>query len=235
MGNQGPRGQEGEALGLAKRLAEVGKRLTEVAPVAWLERAQALSAQADREGATKRSPKLGEAFPDFALPDVEGREWRSELLRQRGPLVVLIQRGAWCPYCEATLMHYEQALHLFQAQGATVVAISPQAEHLGRQQQQRWKLQVPLLRDEGLAYAERLGLAYRVPSDLQEAYAKLGIPYDEAQGGIRDRLPATGTFLVGEDGRVLAAWASADYTRRPDVGEVLATLRQHRKSGTGPL
>jgi hypothetical protein len=39
--------------------------------------------------------KAGDAAPDFALPNGEGRIIDSETLRQQGPLVVLFYRGKW--------------------------------------------------------------------------------------------------------------------------------------------
>jgi hypothetical protein len=39
--------------------------------------------------------KAGDAAPDFALPNGEGRIIDSETLRQPGPLLVLFYRGKW--------------------------------------------------------------------------------------------------------------------------------------------
>ncbi|MEM7518058.1 MAG: hypothetical protein AAF368_14190 [Planctomycetota bacterium] len=40
-------------------------------------------------------PKVGDAFPPFALADTQGETLRSEDLLAKGPLIVTIYRGVW--------------------------------------------------------------------------------------------------------------------------------------------
>ncbi len=39
--------------------------------------------------------KVGDAAPDFVLPNGEGKMIASEALRRHGPLVILFYRGKW--------------------------------------------------------------------------------------------------------------------------------------------
>lgn len=48
-----------------------------------------------RSGIAERALRVGEQAPDFALPNVVGRELRLADLRQRGPVVITFYRGAW--------------------------------------------------------------------------------------------------------------------------------------------
>src|SRR5688572_1321030 len=48
-------------------------------------------------------------LPDFALEDDAGRIWTSGELLDRGPLVLALFRGGWCPYCELTMAALEAA------------------------------------------------------------------------------------------------------------------------------
>ena len=42
---------------------------------------------------------VGDAAPDFLLPDSDGRLHSSEQLRPNGPLVLSFFRGGWSPFC----------------------------------------------------------------------------------------------------------------------------------------
>src|SRR3990167_2548347 len=67
--------------------------------------------------------RLGEYLPDFALEDGVGRTWTSGELLDRGPLVLALFRGDWCPYCDLTMAALEEARPAIEALGATAVGI----------------------------------------------------------------------------------------------------------------
>ncbi len=48
-----------------------------------------------RSGISRRAPGIGSRAPDFALPDVHGREVRLGDLLARGPVVLAFYRGVW--------------------------------------------------------------------------------------------------------------------------------------------
>ena len=68
---------------------------------------------------------VGEALPDFALPDAAGRVVTSDELLDRGPLVLVFFRGGWCPYCDRTLKALELARPAVEATGAGLVGVAP--------------------------------------------------------------------------------------------------------------
>src|SRR5260221_5379695 len=45
------------------------------------------------------APQVGDAMPDFLLPDDNGRLVALGELLARGPVAVMFHRGHWCPYC----------------------------------------------------------------------------------------------------------------------------------------
>src|SRR5216684_3109246 len=77
-------------------------------------------------GAAENALKEGAQTPDFTLPDARGKRVTFSHLLTQGPVVITFYRGAWCPYCHLALRAYQQALGQLQAEGATLVAISPQ-------------------------------------------------------------------------------------------------------------
>jgi peroxiredoxin len=66
----------------------------------------------------------GQAFPAFDVPAVGGGRIRipQSLLGSYG--VVLIYRGAWCPYCQAQLAGFQRASEKLTEAGIKVVALS---------------------------------------------------------------------------------------------------------------
>ena len=75
---------------------------------------------------------VGEPFPDFLLPNAEGRLVSRDDLLERGPLVATFFRGTWCPYCAIQLTALEEALPAIAALGAGLAAITPETGGLGR-------------------------------------------------------------------------------------------------------
>jgi thiol-disulfide isomerase/thioredoxin len=77
-------------------------------------------------GQAARALKAGDVAPEFTLNDPDGKPVSSVELLKQGPLVISFYRGVWCPYCNLELTALEEALPSFKAEGANLVAISPQ-------------------------------------------------------------------------------------------------------------
>jgi len=67
--------------------------------------------------------KVGDAAPDFLLPDADGRPHSSEPLRRNGPLVLSFFRGGWCPFCTAEVCALQVAKDEFESVGATLAVV----------------------------------------------------------------------------------------------------------------
>ncbi|WP_246252694.1 redoxin domain-containing protein [Allomesorhizobium camelthorni] len=78
--------------------------------------------------------RVGEAAPDFLLPDADGRLHSSEQLRRNGPLVLSFFRGDWCPFCTAELCALQAAKDEFASVGATLAVVTPETRDFPRQQ-----------------------------------------------------------------------------------------------------
>src|SRR5260370_26850689 len=52
---------------------------------------------------------LGDLLPDFALHDSTGTLRTSHEFLDRGPLLLALLRGGWCPYCDLTMVALEEA------------------------------------------------------------------------------------------------------------------------------
>lgn len=169
--------------------------------------------------------QVGDAAPDFVLPDALGNAVTLADLRAQGPVVLSFYRGAWCPYCNLELQLLQQALPDIQALDATLVAISPQTPDNSLSLAEKHGLAFPVLSDAGNAVARRFGLVFTVPESLRAVYDKLGIDIAAHNGDGSFELPVPGTYVVGRDGTIAFAYANVDYTRRVATAEILEALR----------
>ena len=80
--------------------------------------------QGRREGCW--ATRVGDAAPDFALPDQHGRPVRLGDRLALGPVAVLFTRGGWCPFCTILLRAWADALPALQEAGGDLLAVSPQ-------------------------------------------------------------------------------------------------------------
>lgn len=86
----------------------------------------------------------GQRFPSFAVPAIGGGliEIPESLLGAYG--VVLIYRGAWCPYCQAQLAAFQRASEKLSGLGIKVLAMSVDDEATTINTIERFKLTFPV-------------------------------------------------------------------------------------------
>ena len=113
--------------------------------------------------------------------------------------------------------------------GANLVAITPQLQVHNRGLVEKHGLNFPLLTDPGNTYAEKLGLRFRLPDELQEIYANVGnINLPVVNGDDSWTLPIPARIVVDRSGIVRAADIDPDYTQRPEPSKTLADVRSLR-------
>ncbi|AWG00986.1 redoxin domain-containing protein [Clavibacter michiganensis] len=79
------------------------------------------------EGVPDGAVAPGDALPAATLVDPDGADVDLHAALGPGPAVVVLYRGAWCPYCNLTLRQYQaELLPALGERGATLVAVSPQ-------------------------------------------------------------------------------------------------------------
>ena len=71
------------------------------------------------------SPKVGDVMPPFVLPSHAGQLVGLEELLEKGPVVVSLNRGHWCPFCKIELRTIAAHHREISALGAQVVSILP--------------------------------------------------------------------------------------------------------------
>lgn len=168
---------------------------------------------------------IGDYLPDFELQDGTGRPWTSGELLDRGPLVLALFRGDWCPYCDLTMDALQVALPAIRALGATAVGITPALHQHIAGTVARHGLAYPLLSDPANGFARACGLAYELSPDHVRLHRMRGRDFPALHGDVVWRLPVPAVFVVEPSARVAFAFTDVDPARWPDPEELLASLR----------
>lgn len=127
--------------------------------------------------------------PEFALRDVNGKEWTLAQTLKDGPVVLVFYYGYHCDHCVSQLFALNKDVEKFRELGVQVVAISADAPELTRERfKQYGAFHFPVLSDPGNKVAEKYETFTPSPKVGQEG----------------DLLH--GTFLIARTGKIV--WAN---------------------------
>lgn len=165
-------------------------------------------------------------FPDFVLPNTEGRLISLADLRARGPVVIQFFRGEWCPYCRLMLDALVEALPEIEALGATLIALTPDTGSWARAAKTNHSVGFDVLSDVDCGVGLAAGVVFRLPPLYRARLATVGIDFPDRHGNEAWFLPIPAVFLLDSEGRIAWRFANADFTRRATPERILSALRQ---------
>jgi peroxiredoxin len=113
----------------------------------------------DTRGIPTGIAEPGDTLGDFDLLDVHGAPTTVSTALGERTAVMVLYRGAWCPYCNLALRAYQDDLAPTLAdKGIALVAISPQKPDGSLSAQEKNELTFTVLSDPGNKIANRLGV-----------------------------------------------------------------------------
>lgn len=169
---------------------------------------------------------VGAIVPDFTLPNHNGEERSLKDLLKESTVVLSFYRGGWCPYCNLELAALQRALPEMEAQGAKLIAISPETPDNSLSTREKNDLNFDVLYDKGNSVAESYGLVFELSEDLRPIYDKFGLDIPAYNGDDTFRLPIPATYVIDQSGKVTYAFADADYTKRLEPDDIIAALKR---------
>ncbi|MCV6638163.1 peroxiredoxin-like family protein [Candidatus Albibeggiatoa sp. nov. NOAA] len=172
----------------------------------------------------KHALKTGDKAPSFTLPDQLGREVSSEQLLNDGVLVVSFYRGGWCPYCNLELRALQTHQNKIKALGANLVAISPQLPDESMSTVEKNALTFTVLSDVDNVIARQFGLVFTLSEKLRPYYQGFGIDLAATNGSDSFELPIPATYVINQDGVIIADYVNADYKQRLEPELILQAL-----------
>ena len=159
---------------------------------------------------SKNPPVLspGDQFPSVsvALPGGDALELPDALAGHHG--VVLLFRGAWCPYCNAQLRAFQRAAEQLAAEDTRVVALSVDDEETTQ----------ALIAKHGLSYP----VGHSADADALNATLGAFVNRDP------DYVQSTG-FVLDPEGRVLVSVYSSGAIGRLVPDDVIGMVRYARE------
>ena len=176
-------------------------------------------------GIVENSLKVGDKIPKVQLPNAVGKIVELQTLLKSEPIVITFYRGQWCPYCNLELRTLQKYLPQIKELGAQLVAISPQTPDNSLSTTERDELSFEVLSDQGNQVAKEFGLVFTVPEELRPIYQGFGIDLPAHNGDETFELPIPATYVIDSNGTIVQAFVEADYTKRLDPEEIIATLR----------
>lgn len=171
------------------------------------------------------SGRVGLPFPDAELLDAQGAPTTLAEAVGGAPAVVVLYRGAWCPYCNIALRSYQRELAgPLARRGIRLVAISPQRPDGSLSMQERNELAFTVLSDPGNAIAGRLGVLTRPADDALGLQLEHGLDLAAVNADGTPALPMPTTAILDSD-RILR-WIDVhpDYTTRTEPETILLQL-----------
>ncbi len=171
------------------------------------------------------APRIGEPFPDFVLPDQDGRLVTLHDLTAGGPVVLSFFRGGWCPYCGLEMAAIERARPAIVAAGGQIVGITPEIHGYARETMELRRLGYRLLVDIDNGLALSLGIVFRLPTDAVEGYKSRSVDLEPRQGNGAWMLPVPATFVVDREAIVRLAFVEPDYRVRLDPEALIDTVK----------
>jgi peroxiredoxin len=169
-------------------------------------------------GLADRALQAGDLAPDFALPAARGGVVRLTRRLRTGPVILAFQRGAWCPYCNATWQAYRALSATIAAAGIGLIAVSGTTPAAG---EDAGAPGLDRVADPGRKVARAYRIAFTLPEALRPHYLAQGFagPGRDAAAWL---LPIPATYVIAPSGVIALAFLDTDYRRRLEPAEAFA-------------
>ena len=175
-------------------------------------------------GITATAKQKEDQFLDFSLPNATGKTIQLSEVLAEGPVVLTWYRGGWCPYCNLQLRALQQSLPEINAQGAQLIALTPELPDNSLNTQEKNELTFEVLTDQDNAVAREYGLVCKLTPEVS-VYYKDAFDLEVYNGNTSDELPLAATYVIGQDGTIQYAFLSADYRERAEPADLIKALK----------
>jgi peroxiredoxin len=173
---------------------------------------------------------VGATVPAITLLTPDGSSFDLNRALGEKPTLLIIFRGGWCPYCSQHLSVLAELEPKLVALGVQIIAVSTDNPKNLRFLAQENKLQYQLLSDRGMAASAALGVAYRVPAEMQKKYAEWEIDVPPVPSDPDHRwLPIPAAFVINRDRVIKFVFADPDYTVRISGDDLMSAVQSALK------
>ncbi len=173
----------------------------------------------------KKALNIGDKAIDFELTNATGKTVSLNNLLEEGPVVLTWYRGGWCPYCNITLHYLQENLHTVEAEGAQLVALSPEIPDKSLSTAEKHNLEFEVLSDLNNEVARKYGIVFKL-TDAVEEYYKKSFSFSEYYGNDSGELPLAATYVISSEGIITYAFLDVDYRNRAEPEDIITALKK---------
>ncbi|MFT5855266.1 MAG: peroxiredoxin, partial [Verrucomicrobiales bacterium] len=211
---------------LAAKLREITSKFEARAPGELKVAYEKDIAAVKKSGITDKAIAVGMKVPDFELKNATGVAVSLSSLLKNGAVVLTWYRGGWCPYCNATLRAYQEALDEITAAGGQLVALTPELPDKSLSTREKNDLKFEILSDSGQKVARKYGVVFSMSAEVAKSYRQIfDMREYNGQDAAYDELPLAATYVIDSSGVVRWAFVDADYRNRADPSTIVAALK----------
>ncbi|MDW5290676.1 peroxiredoxin-like family protein [Formosa sp. PL04] len=178
----------------------------------------------EESGIIKNAKHIGDKAPNFTLKNAVGKDVSLNEYLKKGPVVLTWYRGGWCPYCNLTLHRLQQELSNFQAEGANLLALTPELPDKSMDTTEKNELKFEVLSDVGNIVGQDYGIIYKLTEAVADRYQK-GFDLHGSNGDESDKLPLAATYVINPDGKITYAFLDVDYRKRAEPADIITALK----------
>ena len=211
---------------LKENIAEYDENKKKVVPSEILSVMAQATQDLENSGIVDKSLKTGAHAPKFTLTNHKGEIRSLPGLLEESVGVLSFYRGGWCPYCNMELNALQKVLPQIEANGAQLIAISPELPDNSLSTREKNELSFEILYDQGNKVAEEFGLVFILPEVLRPIYEKFGLDIPAYNGDDTFKLPMPATYIIGQDGQILYHFVDPDYTKRLEPADIVQELTE---------
>jgi len=179
---------------------------------------------------TKTALQLGDKAPDFSLKNSKGDSVSLYTLLAKGSVILTWYRGGWCPFCNMQLQYLQRNMPEFKANGANLIALTPEKPDESLSTQEKNELEFEVLSDFDNKVAKEYGIVFKLTDEVSDLYKNtFNLNLRAYNGNDSDELPMAATYVIGKDGIVDYAYLNADYTTRAEIGDIIDSIKKLNK------
>ena len=174
---------------------------------------------------------VGDLAPRFIVETVESDVFDFNPEKLEKPVMLLVFRGGWCPYCNMYLSDMRHVIPEIRALDIDVLFLSgdrPELlyESLEHQAQEDIAgLGYTILSDADAQASIALGIAFKAAQRTIDYVNKKGDGYRKSSMERHGLLPVPAVFAIGRDGVIAFTYINPDYKMRLPADELLAAAR----------
>ncbi len=180
--------------------------------------AATFSANAEDAATMNVGPEIGATISlDFAGPDQTGSAQNFDsFVGENGAVVVFYRSAKWCPFCQMQLIDLNtNAFEAVKDRGFGIAAISYDKVRDLERFHKKWRVNFPLISDEGSVMIDQLGLRNE---DYKEGHYAHGVPHPVI-------------LVLDRNKTVTAKLMREGYRDRPEPEVLIETLDQLTSTG----